>query len=157
MSCNCSDCTESITALTGETGAAGTSVAIATGSYSTSATSLEYVYTTNRASTASNALDYSWTIITIPAVSAANVAIFDAMFQLNAVSAYDLTVTVLGDGAPVAGISFVQNCSTRETVNVRFEIANVTQGLVYAIRLVSSDAGAVATLIGGNCRIDIYC
>lgn len=158
MSCNCG-CEDSITALQGETGEAGTSVAVTTGAFSTAASAVEYVITANRLSTAANALDYDWSVVTIPAgVGAANVAIFSATAQINATGAHNVTITVIetGSGAPVAGISFEQNCGTRETVNVRFQIGNVVEGAVYAIHFATSDPTVTATLKGGNCRIDIY-
>lgn len=148
-----------ITALEGPAGSDGTTTGVVTGGFSTSASTLEYVYTTNRASTSANALDYDWSIITIPAVSASNVAIFDVMFQINATDVHNVTMTVLEtlSGAPVAGISFVQNCGTREMMSARFEVANVTQGQIYALHLVSSDPAVSPSLRGGNARIDIYC
>jgi hypothetical protein len=103
-------------------------------------------------------LDYDWTLITVPAVASANVALFDAMFQVNATDVHDVTVTVLNtlSGAPVAGISFIQSCGTRELINVRFEIANVSENDVYALHIVSSDPAVTPTLKGGNARVDIY-
>lgn len=158
MSCNCG-CDDSITALQGVAGDDGTSTGVATSSFSTAASSLEYVYTANRANTASNALDYDWSVITIPAVSTANVAIFSAMFQVNATTTHDVTITVLNtlSGAPVSGINFIQNAGTRELINVRFEIANVAQNDVFALHIVSSDPAVTPLLKGGNCEIKIYC
>ncbi len=157
MSCACNDCTENITALTGDTGADGTSTVISTSVLSTTA-AVHSLYTANRASTASNALDYDWSVITIPSVAASNIAIFDAMFAVTSTGAHTVTVTVLNtlSGAPVSGISYVQVCETSETINVRFQIANVAQNDVFAIHLVTSDPTVTATLKGGNCQIDIY-
>lgn len=157
--CNCSDCSESITALTGPPGLDGTTTSITTGAFSTAASAVEYVITANRLSTAANALDYDWSVVTIPAgVGAANVAIFSATAQINATGAHNVTITVIEtlSGAPVAGISFEQNCETRQTVNVRFQIGNVIEGAIYAIHFATSDPTVTATLKGGNCRIDIY-
>jgi len=153
--CNCG--CESITALQGETGSDGSSVVIAATGYSGTA-AVHLLYTANRASSASNALDYDWSVITIPAIAASNIAVFNAMFAITATGTHTVTVTVIetGSGAPVAGISYVQVCETSETINVRFQIANVTAGQIYAIHLATSDLGAAPALKGGNCQIDIF-
>lgn len=158
MSNNCGcGCDENIRALEGETGSDGTSTVISTAVLSTTA-AVHSLYTANRASTASNALDYDWSVITIPAIAASNIAIFDAMFAITATGAHTVTVTVIetGSGAPVSGISFAQVCETSETISARFQIANVTAGQIYAIHLATSDPTVTATLKGGNCQIDLY-
>lgn len=158
MSCNCSDCTTVITALTGATGSSGTSVGVTTGGFSTSATSLEYVYTTNRLTTANNALNYNWEVITVPAVPTANVAIFEVNAQVNATGSHTLTMTAIenGSGAPVPNVSCVQVCETSERVSWRFEVANVVQGQVYVISFVTSDLGVAPALRSGNTKIEIF-
>ncbi len=153
--CNCG--CESITALQGATGSDGSSTVVSTSGLSTTA-AVHSLYTANRASSASSALDYDWSVITIPAIAASNIAVFNAMFAITATAAHTVTVTVIetGSGAPVAGISYVQVCETSETINVRFQIANVTAGQIYAIHLATSDPTVTATLKGGNCQIDIF-
>lgn len=154
--CGCG-CSDSITITEGEQGNDGTSTVLSTSALSTTA-AVHSLYTANRASTASTALDYDWSVITIPAIAASNIAIFDAMFVVTATGAHTITVTVLetGSGAPVSGISYAQVCDTSETINVRFQIANVTEGQIYAIHLATSDPTVTATLTGGNCQIDLY-
>jgi hypothetical protein len=117
---------------------------------------VHYMYTANRASTSSDALNYDWTVITIPAVGAANVAIFNAVVQINSIGNNDITVAAVQGGAVVAGIGFIQNCGLREAIPIRFELANVVQGDVIKIRLTSSDLGQTPVLKGANCQIDIW-
>ncbi len=159
--CGCS-CDESVTALIGATGSDGTSEVIATASLSTTA-AVHYMYTANRLDTASNNVyaagaGYEWSLITIPAVAASNIAIFDLTAQINATDVHTVTVTVLNtnSGAPVANISAIQACGLRESLAMRFQIGNVVQGDVFAVKILSDGAAVTPVLTSGNCQIDIY-
>lgn len=160
MSCNCG-CTDSITALQGDTGRDGTSTVLATSPVSGAAT-VEYLYTANRLNTASNDIynataGYQWTIMTVPAVSASNVMTIQVSAQINATDVHTTTATLLVGGAPVANVSAVQACGVNERMTFQFQTSGLTQGSVVIIKLVSNGALVTPVLTGGLAVVNIYC
>lgn len=162
MSCNCNDCTENITALGGETGSDGTSTVISTSVLSTTA-AVHSLYTANRLDSASNNVyaagaGYQWSVVTIPAIAASNIAIFDFTAQINATDTHTVTVTVLNtnSGAVVANVSAIQACGVNESLAMRFQIGDVVEGDVFAIKFLSDGTTVTPVLTSGNCQIDLY-
>lgn len=158
--CGCG-CNDAITTTEGSAGRDGTSVVLSTSGLS-GAASVEYLYTANRLSTASNDIyntgaGYQWSILTVPAVSAANVMTLNVSAQINASDVHTVTATLLVGGAPVATVSAVQSCGINQSMNFNFQTSGLTTGSTVIIKLVSNGALVTPVLTSGNAIVNIYC